>query len=112
VRPSDLAAASGTGATRRFVLATGAKLAYAVPVVAATMKLAALDAAAACACPAATATAAYFEVTGGAHAGECAVCPATATGYSAGQNQCTLPRGVKTAPSGFVAKVCTAAVSQ
>jgi len=38
--------------TRRRVLTTGAKLAYAVPVVAATMKLSALEATAACACPA------------------------------------------------------------
>jgi hypothetical protein len=92
--------------TRRRVLATGAKLAYAVPVVAATMKLSVLEATAACACPAATATAAYFEVTGGTHTGECAVCPANAGGYSSGQNRCNLAGGARVAPSGFVAKVC------
>jgi hypothetical protein len=109
VHPSDLAAAPGTAATRRRVLATGAKLAYAAPLVAATMKLTAAGAGAACACPPTTkATGSFFEVTGGPHAGQCAVCSATALGYDPVADRCLLAGPKAVSPGGYVAKVCDA----
>jgi hypothetical protein len=104
--------AAGTAAprtTRRRVLATGARLAYAAPLVAATVSLTALAAGAACACPPTTkAAGSFFEVTGGPNAGTCAVCSATAIGYDAVANRCLLGGGKAVSPGGYVAKVCDA----
>jgi hypothetical protein len=92
--------------TRRRVVATGIKLAYAAPLVAATLPLTAPEASAACACPADTNAAKYFADIRGANAGTCAVCPPATQSYDQARQECV--RGVwRAAPRRYVAKICT-----
>jgi hypothetical protein len=91
--------------TRRRVVATGAKLAYAAPVVAATMGLAARGASAACACPSNTAAFAYFAVTHGPNTGTCAQCPAGSGGYDQARDRCVGTVAARV-PSAYVAPIC------
>jgi hypothetical protein len=92
--------------TRRRVVATGIKLAYAAPLVAAAIRLTGDGADAACACPPNTTAAKYFADTRGANAGTCAVCPPATQSYDQATQQCV--RGVwRATPLRYVAKVCT-----
>jgi len=98
-----------TPVSRRTLVRTGAKLAYAAPLVAASVHLSALAAGAACACPPTTkTTGSFYEVTRGPNAGTCAVCSASAIGYDAVADRCLLGGGRTVSPSGYVAKVCDA----
>jgi hypothetical protein len=75
--------------TRRRLLKTGAKFAYAAPPVAATFQLTGHGALAhSCKCPGYTARVRYFEILRGAKAGMCAACRPTANSYNQVQQNC------------------------
>ena len=93
-------AESTARSTRRAVVATGAKIAYATPLVAATFSLGAGGVAAGCACPEGT-----VEVRRptSAHLGECVTCP-PGYAFQVGQEDCK--QGPRRVAATFGAKTC------
>jgi hypothetical protein len=109
MRPTDSGTAAAPRTTRRHVVKTGVRLAYAAPLVAATLELTTdgVLGGDACVCPANTARVKYFRDTVGPHVGTCAACRPTATGYDQTQQKC-IGGGAASTPLSYVAKICGA----
>jgi hypothetical protein len=109
MRPTEPGTASAPRTTRRHVVMTGVRLAYAAPLVAATLELTTGGSLGddACVCPVNTARVRYFRDTVGPNVGECAAYRPTATGYDQTQQKC-IGSGAASNPLSYVSKICSA----